>query len=86
MMDIKKRYAHMLFYYFINLHRQLLQQQRLLFTKRQRKSLQDLKSRKKTDTMEQQSRINPVDGQASTEGTDTFPDDIEILNDESFLS
>ena len=34
MMDIKKRYAHMLFYYFINLHRQLLQQQRLLCTKR----------------------------------------------------
>ena len=59
---------------------------RLLFTKRQRKSLQDLKTRKKPDTMDEQSRIKPVDGQAPADCIDTLPDDIEILNDESFSS
>lgn len=59
---------------------------RILFTKRQRKSLQDLKTRKKPDTIDEQSRTNPVDGQAPTDGTKNLPDDIEILNDESFSS
>ncbi|MEE2912497.1 MAG: hypothetical protein VX436_01690, partial [Planctomycetota bacterium] len=38
---------------------------RLLFTKRQRKSLQDLKTGQTEDTMESLTRINPSDGQAS---------------------
>lgn len=38
---------------------------RLLFTKRQRKSLQDLKTGQTEDTMESLPRINPSDGQAS---------------------
>ena len=55
---------------------------RLLFTKRRRKSLQDLKSRQTEDTMESLTRFNPSDGQAS-DGDDNLPDDIEILDDDT---
>jgi GTP-binding protein len=53
---------------------------RLLFTKRQRKSLHDLKHPVKEDTISELSRTNPSLGQAS-EGTETFPDDIEPIDD-----
>ena len=49
---------------------------RLLFTKRQRKSLQELKHGMKTDTLSKDSRINPSSGQAEV-GTKTLPDDNE---------
>ena len=59
---------------------------RILFTKRQRKSLQDLKTRNKTDTIDGQSRSKPSGGQASLGDSNTLPDDIEILSDESSTS
>ena len=54
---------------------------RLLFTKRQRKSLQELKSRQPVDTMKSLPRINPVDGQAS-DGVNNQPDDIELIDED----
>ncbi|MDP7005608.1 MAG: ribosome biogenesis GTPase Der [Phycisphaerales bacterium] len=55
---------------------------RLLFTKRQRKSLHDLKYGKKEDTISELTRSNPPPGQASG-GTENLPDDIEIFGDDS---
>ena len=52
---------------------------RLLFTKRRRKSLQDLKSGQSEDTMKSQSCFNPSDGQAS-DGVNNPPDDIELID------
>ena len=54
---------------------------RLLFTKRQRKSLQDLKSGQSEDTMKSQTRFNPSDGQAS-DGVNNPPDDIELIDED----
>ena len=53
---------------------------RLLFTKRQRKSLHDLKHGEKEDTISELTRTNPSIGQAK-EGAETIPDDIEIIDD-----
>jgi GTP-binding protein len=53
---------------------------RLLFTKRQRKSLHDLKHGVKQDTISELTRSNPSIGQA-IEGADIFPDDIETIDD-----
>ena len=50
---------------------------RLLFTKRQRKSLHDLKHGVKEDTISELTRTTPSLGQA-VEGIETLPDDIEI--------
>jgi len=58
---------------------------RLLFTKRQRKSLQDLKSRQLEDTIKPLTRINPSRGQAC-DGTDTLPDDIEPIDDDACVN
>ena len=55
---------------------------RLLFTKRQRKSLQELKSRQPVDTMKSLPRINPADGQAS-DGVNNQPDDIELIDEDA---
>ena len=49
---------------------------RLLFTKRQRKSLHELKHGKKEVTILEQTRTNPSTGQA-VEGIETHPDDIK---------
>jgi GTP-binding protein len=53
---------------------------RLLFTKRQRKSLHDLKHGPKEATISKETRMNPSLGQASN-GTKNHPDDIEIHDD-----
>jgi GTP-binding protein len=47
---------------------------RLLFTKRKRKSLHELKHGKKDDTISEQSRLNPSSGQAEA-GSTNPPDD-----------
>ena len=52
---------------------------RLLFTKRKRKSLHDLKHGQKESTIEELTRINPSSGQ-DDDGAITPPDDIEIAN------
>jgi hypothetical protein len=57
---------------------------RLLFTKRQRKSLQELKSRQPEDTMKSLPRINPADGQAS-DGVNNQPDDIELTDEDAHV-
>jgi hypothetical protein len=57
---------------------------RLLFTKRQRKSLQELKSRQSEDTMKSLPRINPADGQAS-DGVNNQPDDIELTDEDAHV-
>ena len=56
---------------------------RILFTKRQRKSLDELKNHAKIDTMGTQECTNPLDGQASLGANENFPEDIEILKDDS---
>ena len=56
---------------------------RILFTKRQRKSLDELKNNTKIDTMGTQECTNPLDGQASLGANENFPEDIEILKDDS---
>jgi GTP-binding protein len=53
---------------------------RLLFTKRQRKSLHDLKHGEKEDTISELTRTNPSLGQAK-EGAETLPDDSEIIDE-----
>jgi GTP-binding protein len=53
---------------------------RLLFTKRKRKSLHELKHGVKEDTIEKHSRINPSSGQ-DDDGAINPPDDIEIMHD-----
>ena len=53
---------------------------RLLFTKRRRKSLHELKHGEKEDTISGLTRTNPSLGQAS-EGTETLPDDIELIDE-----
>jgi len=53
---------------------------RLLFTKRKRKSLHELKHGEKEDTITEQTRTNPSVGQA-IEGVDTLPDDIELIDE-----
>ncbi len=53
---------------------------RLLFTKRQRKSLHDLKHGKKEDTISEVTRTNPSIDQA-IEGINNLPDDIETFDD-----
>ncbi len=53
---------------------------RLIFTKRKRKSLHDLKYGEKNDTMTEQSRTNPSLGQ-EVEGAETLPDDIELIDE-----
>jgi GTP-binding protein len=53
---------------------------RLLFTKRKRKSLHELKHGVKEDTIEKISRISPSSGQ-DDDGTINPPDDIEIMHD-----
>ncbi len=53
---------------------------RLIFTKRQRKSLHELKHGEKEDTIKKLTRTNPSLGQAK-EGAETHPDDIEIIDD-----
>ena len=55
---------------------------RLLFTKRQRKSLHDLKYGDKEGTISVLTRSNPSPGQAGG-GANNLPDDIEIMNDDS---
>ena len=49
---------------------------RLLFTKRKRKSLHELKHGQKDDTISELSRSNPSSGQAD-DGAINLPDDIE---------
>jgi len=49
---------------------------RLLFTKRKRKSLHELKHGKKDDTISEQSRLNPSSGQAEN-GSTNPPEDIK---------
>ena len=49
---------------------------RLLFTKRKRKSLHELKHGQKDDTISELSRSNPSSGQAD-DGAKNLPDDIE---------
>jgi GTP-binding protein len=53
---------------------------RLLFTKRQRKSLHDLKHGKKEDTISELTRLKPSLDQAD-EGFTDLPDDIEKIDD-----
>ncbi len=53
---------------------------RLIFSKRQRKSLHELKHGEKEDTIKKLTRTNPSLGQAE-EGAETLPDDIEIIDD-----
>lgn len=55
---------------------------RLLFTKRRRKSLHDLKHGVKEDTISELTRISPSLGQA-VEGIETLPEDIEINDNRS---
>ena len=52
---------------------------RLLFTKRQRKTLHDLKHGPKKDTISKQSRMNPLEDQ-DLSGAENRPDDIEIID------
>ena len=53
---------------------------RLLFTKRRRKSLHDLKHGEKDDTISERTRTTPSLGQVS-EGAETLPDDIKLIDE-----